>query len=155
MFLKINYKKIMKKITILLFSTLLFLLTKSVNAQVDTVHLSDINPVVEMDSSLSANGNIKLAINFKLDNSAQADSVFFMFGSVLNGAEIATEPGMFKKIGSSYYVSVQGTNYRIENGEASCKLIVPETQFVSSAFLSLIVKTKSGRLTNILSIRIN
>lgn len=145
----------MKKITALLFCISSFFVSKNMNAQSDTIHISDINPVVEMDSTLSAGGNIKLIVNFKLDNSAQADSVFFMFGSEPNGAQTTTEFGMFKKIGSSYYVNTQGMNYRIENGEASCKLIITESQYVSSAYLSLIVKNKSGMMTNRLSIRIN
>ena len=145
----------MKKITILLFCFAIFLSCKSVCAQSTTVHISDVNPVTDIDSAMSSSNKVRLSINFKVDNPEQADSVFVKFGTTASGAEIFTETGIFKKTGTDYFVKIQGPSYQIINGEASCKVKITKLQYTSATYLSLVVKDKEGAFTNQLSIRIN
>ncbi|MGQ0829854.1 MAG: hypothetical protein ACT4ON_15815 [Bacteroidota bacterium] len=134
---------------------LFILINCNIGFSQSSVHISDLNPGVEIDSTMSVTGEIRLFINFKIDDVSQADSVFFMFGTTKGGSEIFKENGKFQKTGSNHFVKTQGSDYQIINTEASCKVNIGETQYNSSPYLSMVVKDKSGLYTNTLHIRIN
>lgn len=145
----------MKKINILLFCSIALLWVKSVSAQSTLVHISDLNPVTDIDSIESLNNKVRFVINFKIDNPAQADSVFVKFGTSAQGSEILTNAGNVKKIGGNYFVKIQAASYQVINTEVSCKVKITKAQYALATYVSIIVKDKSGLYSNELSIRIN
>jgi hypothetical protein len=147
----------MKKIAsfLLLLSAIIFSQKSAVAQQLSALRIFDLNPGIEMDSTVSQEGKSRLYVNFKLSDVSLADSVFFRFGTTRGGAEVVTETGEFKKAGSVYSVKTQGPSYVITNSEASCRIKITKKQLKDCTFLSMVVKDKSGLYTNVLYTRIN
>jgi hypothetical protein len=120
-----------------------------------SIKIYDLNPGVEVDSTVSKENKERLFVNFKLSDVTTADSVFFRFGTTQGSSDVVTETGNFKKSGSDYAVKTQGPSYPIVNLEASCRIKITKNQLKQATFLSMVVKDKSGLYTNVLSIRLH
>lgn len=139
---------------IFLFSTG-FLNTVNMEAQTSLVHIYDLTPGSYIDSLAAYPEMVQLNVNFKIENTNQADSVFFMLGTTPNTANIANVTGKFRLVNGSSFVEINANQYPVINDEASCQVILSKSQLDLSKYLSMFVKDLQGNISNSLNIRIN
>lgn len=132
-----------------------FLGMESLEAQTSLVHIYDLAPDSYIDTLAGHPEIVELNVSFKIENTNQADSVFFMLGTNPNTADIANATGKFRLINGSYFVEISTNQYPVLNDETSCQLILSESQLDLSNYLSMFVKDLQGNISNSLNIRIN
>lgn len=131
-----------------------FLVGDKLKAQ-STVHIYDLNPVSYTDSVLAQSGMIRLNVNYKIQNIAQADSVYFMRGSNSNASDVGVTRGKVIFVNGNYYVAIGAEQFPIARFETTNAVILPAAQYILSKYISVKVKDKSGNMSNTVSIRIN
>lgn len=144
----------MKKIILLFFLALAGMMqSNALKAQ--TVTLYDLNPRIISDSSLASENAVRLYVSVKIQNVEQADSIYFMLGSVANGSDVRIIKGKVLSAGTYFYVAVGPDQFPITNSELDDPLLLPMTQFQASNYISVQMKDVTGTLSNIVSLRIN
>lgn len=126
-----------------------------VEAQTSLVHIYDLTPGSYIDTLAAHPEMVQLNVNFKIENTNQADSVFFMLGTTPNTADIANATGKFRLVNGSYFVEISTNQYPVINDETSCQVILSQSQLDLSKYLSMFVKDLQGNISNSLNIRIN
>ncbi|MCW3084170.1 MAG: hypothetical protein JWP12_1536 [Bacteroidetes bacterium] len=144
----------MKKIFLLFFLALAGMIqSNALKAQ--TVTLYDLNPRIYSDSSLVNESMLRLNISVKMQNVEQADSVFFMLGSVANASDAGMIKGKILSTGTYFYASVGPDQFPVTNNELNASILLALAQFQATRFISMRVKDVTGNVSNIVSLRIN
>lgn len=132
-----------------------YISTLSLEAQTSLVHIYDLAPGSYIDTLAAHPQMVQLNVSFKIENSNQADSVFFMLGTSPNTGDITTATGKFRLVNGSYFLEISMNQYPVINDETSCQLILSASQLDLSKYLSMFVKDLQGNISNNLNIRIN
>ena len=136
---------------------LLFLLALAGNAApAQTVELYDLEPGFYTDTLTSTSGHIRLGVAVKIQNVAQADSIYFMLGTTINASDVSIYKRKFILSGSDYFIDAGPVQYPVSgNFQIYDPLNLPLTEFNAAHYVSVRVKDVSGNLSGIVSMLIN
>lgn len=133
----------------LLFIIVLLSLSTMSFSQSSVVKILDlaVNPAINADTSLQSDST-DLIVNFKIKNSLQAQTAYFLFGTAPDLGDITTVTGAFLNQGGIMYLITNGYQNEINDYAAQAFIKLSALQNSGFNYLTLYIQDNTGQLTN-------